>query len=97
MVRRKTNRRRPQKRTFVISGIEAGAALSLMQSTGAAQAVQQALKGDIVGGVNTLSSNIQSRKSKIIGTMAAAAAGKVIAKSFRVGQIAKLGPIALKI
>ena len=73
------------------------AALSLMQSTGAAQAVQQALKGDIVGGVNTLSSNIQSQKSKIIGTMAAAAAGKVLAKSFRVGQVAKLGPIALKI
>jgi len=94
--RRKSPRRRA-KRTFVISGIEAGAALSLMQSTGAAQAVQQALKGDIVGGVNTLSSNIQSQKSKIIGTMAAAAAGKVLAKSFRVGQVAKLGPIALKI
>lgn len=94
--RRKATRRRT-KRTFVISGIEAGAALSLMQSTGAAQAVQQALKGDIVGGVNTLSSNIQSHKSKIIGTMAAAAAGKVLAKSFRIGRVAKLGPIALRI
>ena len=93
--RRKSPRRRA-KRTFVISGIEAGAALSLMQSTGAAQAVQQALKGDIVGGVNTLSSNIQSQKSKIIGTMAAAA-GKVLAKSFKIGRVAKLGPIALRI
>ena len=97
MAPRRKTRRRATKRTFVISGIEAGAALSLMKSTGAAQAVQQALKGDIVGGVNTLSSNIQSQKSKIIGTMAAAAAGKVLAKSFRVGQVAKLGPIALRI
>jgi len=96
MAPRRRTRRRARKRNFVISGIEAGAALSLMQSTGAAQAVQQALKGDIVGGVNTLSSNIQSQKSKIIGTMAAAA-GKVLAKSFRVGQIAKLGPVSLKI
>ena len=97
MAPRRRTRRRARKTSFVISGIEAGAALSLMQSTGAAQAVQQALKGDIVGGVNTLSSNIQSQKSKIIGTMAAAAAGKVLAKSFRVGQIAKLGPVSLKI
>ena len=96
MVRRKTTRRRNSK-VFSISGIEAGAALSLMQSTGAAQAVQQALKGDIVCGVNTLSSNIQSQKSKIIGTMAAAAAGKVLAKSFKIGRVAKLGPIALRI
>ena len=96
MVRRKSPRRRTSK-VFSISAIEGGAALSLMQSTGAAQAVQQALKGDIVGGVNTLSSNIQSRKSKIIGTMAAAAAGKVLAKSFKIGRVAKLGPIALRI
>ena len=96
-LRRKSNNRRKAPRVFSISGIEAGAALSLMQSTGAAQAVQQALKGDIVGGVNTLSSNIQSHKSKIIGTMAAAAAGKVLAKSFRIGRVAKLGPIALRV
>jgi len=94
--RRKAPRRRA-KRRFMISGIEAGAALSLMQSTGAAEAVQQALKGDIVGGVNTLSRNIQSRKSQIIGTMAAAAAGKFAAKAFSLGTIAKLGPISLKI
>ena len=41
--RRKSPRRRA-KRTFVISAIEGGAALSLMQSTGAAIAVQQALR-----------------------------------------------------
>jgi len=97
MVARRKSPRRRAKRSFSISGIEAGAALSLMQSTNAAQAVQEALKGDIVAGVNTLSRSIQSNKSKIIGTMAAAAVGKVAAKSFSIGRIAKLGPVSLRI
>ena len=94
--RRKSPRRRAQ-RTFTISAIEGGAALSLMQSTGAAEAIQQALKGDIVAGVNTLSTNIKARKSIILGTLGAAAVGKFAAKSFSVGRLAKLGPIAVKL
>ena len=96
VARRKSPRRRARK-TFTISAIEGGAALSLMQSTGAAQAVQQALKGDIVGGVNTISQNIKSNKSMILGTLGAAAVGKFAAKSFAVGRLAKLGPIAVKL
>jgi hypothetical protein len=96
MAPRKAPRRRTRK-TFTISAIEGGAALSLMQSTGAAQAVQQALKGDIVEGVNTISRNIKSNKSIILGTLGAAAVGKFAAKSFSVGRLAKLGPIAVKL
>lgn len=96
MAPRKAPRRRTRK-TFTISAIEGGAALSLMQSTGAAQAVQQALKGDIVEGVNTISRNIKSNKSVILGTLGAAAVGKFAAKSFSVGRLAKLGPIAVKL
>ena len=94
--RRKSPRRRAQ-RTFTISAIEGGAALSLMQSTGAAIAVQQPLKGDIVEGVNTLSTNIKANKSIILGTLGAAAVGKVAAKSFSIGRLAKLGPVAVKL
>ena len=96
MAPRKAPRRRTRK-TFTISAIEGGAALSLMQSTGAAQAVQQALKGDIVEGVNTISRNIKSNKSIILGTLGAAAVGKVAAKSFSIGRLAKLGPVAVKL
>ena len=96
MAPRKAPRRRTRK-TFTISAIEGGAALSLMQSTGAAIAVQQALKGDIVEGVNTLSTNIKANKSIILGTLGAAAVGKVAAKSFSIGRLAKLGPVAVKL
>jgi len=97
MVARRKARRTRAKRSFSISAIEGGAALSLLSSTNAGAAVQQALKGDIAAGINTLSNSIQSNKTKIMGTLAAAAAGKVLAKSFRVGQVAKLGPISVKI
>ena len=48
--RRKAPRRRAKK-SFNISAIEAGTALSLASSTGADQAVQAMLKGDIANGL----------------------------------------------
>ena len=95
-VRRKARRSRP-RRNFSISAIEGGAALSLLSSTNAGAAVQLALKGDIAAGVNTLSNSIQTNKARIMGTLAASAAAKVLAKSFRIGQVARLGPISVKI
>ena len=95
-VRRKARRSRPRK-TFTISAIEGGAAISLLGSTGAATAAQEALAGNIKGAVNTLQSNIMSNKSRILGTLGAAAIGKFAAKSFSVGRLAKLGPIAVKL
>ena len=94
--RRKVRRSRPRK-TFTISAIEGGAAISLLGSTGAASAAQEALNGNIKGAVNTLQSNIMSNKTKILGTLGAAAIGKFAAKSFSVGRLAKLVPIALKL
>ena len=94
--RRKVRRTRKSK-VFTISAIEGGAALSLIQRTDAAAAAQQMIKGDIKGGVETLSRKIQSNKSAILGTLGAAAIGKFAAKSFSVGRLAKLGPIAVKL
>ena len=96
VARRKARRSRPRK-TFTISAIEGGAAISLLGSTGAATAAQEALAGNIKGAVNTLQSNIMSNKSRILGTLGAAAIGKFAAKSFSVGRLAKLGPIAVKL
>ena len=97
MARRKVGRRSRPRKTFTISTIEGGAAISLLGSTGAASAAQEALNGNIKGAVNTLQSNIMSNKSKILGTLGAAAIGKFAAKSFSVGRLAKLGPIAVKL
>ena len=96
VARRKARRSRPRK-TFTISAIEGGAAISLLGSTGAATAAQEALAGNIKGAVNTLQSNIMSNKSKILGTLGAAAIGKFAAKSFSVGRLAKLGPISVSL
>ena len=75
--RRKAPRRRA-KRSFNVSAIEAGTALSLAQSTGFASSLQQALNGDLSGAVNSMSSTVLANKSKIIGTLGAAAVAKVL-------------------
>ena len=94
--RRKAPRRRA-KRSFNISAIEAGTALSLAQSTGFASSLQRALNGDISGAVNSMSSTVLQNKSKIIGTLGAAAVAKFASKGFASGTLAKLGPLRVKL
>ena len=94
--RRKAPRRRARK-SFNVSAIEAGTALSLAQSTGFASSVQEALNGNIAGAINSMSSTIMQNKSKIIGTLGAAAVAKFASKGFASGTLAKLGPIRVKL
>jgi len=94
--RRKAPRRRAKK-SFNVSAIEAGTALSLAQSTGFADSVQMALDGKISEGINNMSRTVLSNKSKIIGTLGAAAVAKVASKGFASGTLAKLGPIRVKL
>lgn len=94
--RRKAPRRRA-KRSFNVSAIEAGTALSLAQKTGFANAVQTALNGNIAGAVNQMTTDIMNNKSQIIGTLGAAAIAKVASKGFASGTLAKLGPIRVKL
>ena len=94
--RRKAPRRRAKK-SFSINAIEAGAALSLAQSANVASAVDSALKGNIKGSLTALEQGIMSNKSKILATMVSAGVGKMLAKSFKVGQVAKLGPVRVRL
>jgi hypothetical protein len=93
--RRKAPRRRAK--SFNVSAIEAGTALSLAQSTGFASSVQEALNGNIAGAINSMSSTIMQNKQKIIGTLGAAAVAKFASKGFASGTLAKLGPIRVKL
>ena len=93
--RRKSPRRRAKK-SFTISAIEAGTALSLAQSTGAAAAVQQALGGNLNEALTSLSTNVMGNKQKIIGTLGAAFVAKALTKSFSSGTLAKLGPVRIR-
>ena len=94
--RRKAPRRRA-RRSFNISAIEAGTALSLAQSTGFATSVQKALGGDLSGAINNMSSTVLQNKSRIIGTLGAAAVAKFASKGFASGTLAKLGPLRVKL
>ena len=93
--RRRAPRRRAKK-TFNISAIEAGTALSLMQSTGAASALEQAMQGNIKGSLQTLESSVQSNKQIITATLAGAFIGKELTKVFTGSTLARLGPIRIK-
>jgi len=95
-MRRKAPRRRA-KRSFNVSAIEAGTALSLAQSTGFANALQTALNGNLAGAVNEMSNQIMTNKQKIIGTIGAAAVARLATKGFGALQVAKLGPIRVKL
>ena len=51
-----------------------------------------ALDGKLSEGVNNMSRTVLANKSKIIGTLGAAAVAKVASKGFASGTLAKLGP-----
>ena len=95
VARRKTPRRRAKK-SFNISAIEAGTALSLAQSTGAVSAVDQAIKGNLNGALTTLQSSVMANKQVITATLAGAFVAKALTKGFASGTLAKLGPIRIK-
>ena len=94
--RRKAPKRRAKK-SFSINAIEAGVALSLMQSANVASGVDSALKGNLKGSLSAFESGVQSNKTKILGTLASGAVAKMLAKSFSVGQVAKLGPVKVRV
>ncbi len=94
MVRRRRSVRR--KKSFTISAIETGAALSLASSAGVDTAIKSALAGNLSGALSIIQSSVNTNKNQIIGTLGAAYVGKMLAKSFGNGQLAKLGPIRIK-
>jgi len=94
MVRRRKVRR-SRKKSFTISAIEGGAALSLASSTGLDSALKTALGGNIAGALTTIQTQTLANKNKIVGTLGAAFVGKMIASGFGRKTIAKLGPIRI--
>ena len=95
MVRRRRRSVR-RKKSFTISAIETGAALSLASSAGVDSAIKSALAGNLSGALSIIQSSVNTNKNQIIGTLGAAYVGKMLAKSFGNGQLAKLGPIRVK-
>jgi hypothetical protein len=95
MVARRRKRSYSRKKTFTISAIEGGAALSLASSTGLDTALQTALGGNLAGALTTIQTQTMANKTKIVGTLGAAFVGKMIAGGFGRKTLAKLGPIRI--
>ncbi len=96
MVARRKAPRRRAKKSFSVSAIELGTALSLSQSVGLPTAIKSAMAGNIEGALSDISSSALSNKNKIVGSLGAAFVGKMLAKSFTSGTLAKLGPIRVR-
>ena len=96
MVARRKAPRRRAKKSFSISAIELGTALSLSQSVGLPTAIKSAMAGNLEGALSGISSSALSNKNKIVGSLGAAFVGKMLAKSFTSGTLAKLGPVRIR-
>jgi len=98
MVRRRRKARRKPARTFGINVIETGAALALLEQTGAGSAMQSFLAGNLNAGLSTLSKNAKSNKQAITKTLVGAFLAKAAVRSFSRGSpvLASLGPIKVR-
>ena len=96
MAPRKKAPRRRAKKTFSVSAIEAGTALSLSQSLDIPSVLDAAVKGNFKGALTSLESNALKSKSKITATLAGAFVAKALSKGFTSGTLAKFGPIRIR-
>jgi hypothetical protein len=95
-VRRKKRSTR-RKRTFSVNLIETGAGLAFLDASNAGSAAQQMVKGDISGGLKTLSSAFKSNKDQMIRIGAGALAAKLVVSSLGGSKIlGAVGPLKLR-
>ena len=97
VARRKARRSSRRKRTFSVNLIETGAGLAFLDAANAGTAAQSMLKGDIQGGLKTLSSAFKTNKDAMIRIGAGSLAAKLVVSSLGGSKIlGKIGPLALR-
>ena len=77
MAARRKMRRGRRKRSFSVNLIETGAGLAFLDAADAGQASQSFLKGDIQGGLKTLSNAFKTNKDQMVRIGAGALAAKI--------------------
>ena len=97
MARRKAKRNGKRKKTFSVNLIETGAGLAFLDAANAGQAAQSMLKGDIQGGLKTLSAAFKSNKDQMVRIGAGALAAKLVVSSLGGSKIlGAVGPLKLR-
>ncbi len=94
--RRKAPRRRA-KRQFSVNLLETGAGLAFLDAADAGQAAQSFLKGDLNGGLRTLSNAFKTNKNEMVKIGAATIAAKVVLSSLGGSKVlGAIGPLKLR-
>lgn len=97
MARKKAKRNGKRKRQFSVNLIETGAGLAFLDAANAGQAAQSMLKGDIQGGLKTLSAAFKSNKDQMVRIGAGALAAKLVVSSLGGSKIlGAVGPLKLR-
>ena len=97
MVARRKKRSARRKRTFSVNLIETGAGLAFLDAANAGAAAQSMVKGDIAGGLKTLSAAFKSNKDTMIRIGAGALAAKLVVGSLGGSKIlGAIGPLKLR-
>ncbi len=97
VVRRGKKRTARRKRSFSVNLIETGAGLAFLDAADAGKASQSFLKGDINGGLQTLSNAFKSNKDQMVRIGAGALAAKLVVSSLGGSKIlGAIGPLKLQ-
>lgn len=97
MAPRRKKRSTRRKRTFSVNLIETGAGLAFLDASNAGTAAQQMVKGDISGGLKTLSGAFKNNKDTMVRIGASALAAKLIVSSLGGSKIlGAVGPLKLR-
>ena len=94
----KKNRKAPRrKRSFSVNLLETGAGLAFLDAATAGTAAQSFLKGDIKGGLDTLSKAFKSNKNEMVRIGAATIAAKTVLSSLGGSKVlGAIGPLKLR-
>jgi hypothetical protein len=97
-VRRRNNRRKTsRKKQFSVNLIETGAGLAFLDAANAGTAAQSFLKGDLKGGLSTLTSAFRDNKDQMVRIGAGALAAKLVVGSLGGSKVlGAVGPLKLR-
>ena len=97
MAPRRKAPRRKAKRSFNVNLLETGAGLAFLDAADAGQAAQSFLKGDLNGGLRTLSNAFKTNKNEMVKIGAATIAAKVVLSSLGGSKVlGAIGPLKLR-
>ena len=96
-VRRGRKRSPRRKRSFSVNLLETGAGLAFLDAANAGTAAQSFIKGDLKGGLDTLSNAFKTNKQDMIKIGAGTLAAKLVLGSLGGSKVlGRIGPLALR-